>query len=66
MYRVTEIHRIVGSCMRADNEKYFITKFMAKLYYSKVCKRNDYTTIEEKFADEWVKLANNVRNKTEF
>lgn len=66
MYRVTEIHRIVGSCMMADNEKYFTTKFMAKLYYSKVCKRNDYTTIEEKFADEWVKLANNVRNKTKF
>ena len=28
MYRVTEIHRIVGSCMMADNEKYFITKLL--------------------------------------
>lgn len=57
MYRVTEIHRIVGSCMRHDNEKCFLTKFMAKLYYSKACKRNDYTTIEEKFFDRWVVLA---------
>ena len=64
MYRVTEIHRIAGSCMRADKEKYFFTKFMAKLYYAKVCKQNDYTTIEEKFADTWVQLANNVRSKT--
>lgn len=62
MYRVTEIHRIVGSCMRSDKEKNFLTKFMAKLYYSIVCKQNDYTTIEERFADEWVVLARNIRN----
>ena len=59
MYRVTEIHRIIGSCMIYDKETHFITKFMAKLYYSKACKQNDYTTIEEKFFDKWVVLAIN-------
>lgn len=62
MYRVTEIYRVVGSCMRNDKERTFLTKFIAKLYYSIVCKQNDYTTIEEKFADEWIVLARNIRN----
>lgn len=61
MYRVTEIHRYIGSCMRSDKEKTFLTKFMAKIYYSIVCKQNDYTTIEERFAGKWVVLDRNVR-----
>jgi len=61
MYRVTEIYRLAGSYMMSDKEKYFLTKFMAKLYYSKVYKQNDYTTIEEKFFDKWVVLASYFR-----
>lgn len=60
MYRVIEIYRLVGSYMRTDKETYFLTKFMAKLYYSKVYKKNDYTAIEEKFADKWVVVVKNV------
>ena len=62
MYRVTEIYKVPGSCMQNDSEKTFLTKFFAKLYYTFACKRNDYTRIEEKFANSWVLLSSHVRH----
>lgn len=62
MFKVEEIYRLNGSCMICDDIKVFYTKFFAKRYFSKKCKQNDYTSIKEKFGDQWVTLASHSRN----
>ena len=62
MYKVKGINRYVGSCMMYDFEKYFLTRFFAKLFFERKAKECDIIIIEEKFGDKYEALSTSVRH----